>query len=124
MITVDNESVVPVYEQIKSGLRGLLARGFLKPGDQVPAIRPFAETLMLNPNTIARAYRELILEGFLESRRGEGNFVSPKAMKQVENGLGQARKLLLETVHASRRAGLSWREIQTVIQHAKGADDE
>ena len=42
-----------------------------KPGDQVPAIRNLAEQLFVNPNTIARAYRELILEGFLDSKKGD-----------------------------------------------------
>lgn len=119
MITIDERSPVPIYEQIKTGLRGLVARGLLEPGEQVPAIRPLAETLVVNPNTIARAYRELILEGFLESRRGEGNFVSSKARKQVGNGLETAGRQLQEAVLAARRAGLSWQQIRTLVHQAQ-----
>ncbi len=119
MITIEERSPVPIYEQIKTGLRGLVARGLLEPGDQVPAIRPLAETLVVNPNTIARAYRELILEGFLESRRGEGNFVSSKARKQVGNGLETAGRQFQEAILAARRAGLSWSHIRTLVHQAQ-----
>lgn len=119
MITIDERSSVPIYEQIKTGLRGLVARGLLEPGEQVPAIRPLAETLVVNPNTIARAYRELILEGFLESHRGEGNFVSAKARKQVGNGLETAGRQLQEAILAARRAGLSWSQIRALLHQAQ-----
>jgi len=113
---------VPIYEQVKAGMRGLVARGHLKPGDQVPAIRMLAENLVVNPNTIARAYRELVLEGFLESRRGEGNYISESALEQLGNGLEQARIQLLEAILASRRSGLTWKDIHIVLQKAKGEE--
>ncbi len=57
MITIDANSPVPIFEQIKAGLRGLVSRGMLNPGDQAPTIRTLAEDLVVNPNTIARAYQ-------------------------------------------------------------------
>ncbi len=122
MITVDARSQVPIYEQIKSGFRGLVARGLLKPGDQVPAIRSLAQTLLINPNTIARAYRELIQEGLFASRRGEGNFIGIQATKRIGNGLEAAQKQLVEAIVHSRRSGLNWKDIQTAIQLAKGEE--
>ena len=124
MITIDGRSPVPIFEQVKSGFRGLFARGFLKPGDQIPAIRILAETLLINPNTISRAYRELIQEGFLESRRGEGNFISSKARTNVNGGLEQAKQRLHDAVLMAKRSGLNWKDIQSIVAKTRGEDDE
>jgi GntR family transcriptional regulator len=124
MITLDSRSPVPIFEQVKSGLRGLVARGLLKSGDQVPAIRTLAEKLLVNPNTIARAYRELISEGFLESRRGEGNFVSGRARSNVNGSLELAKQRLQESVQFARRSGLNWKDIQSIIAKSRGEEDE
>ena len=123
MITIDGRSPVPIFEQVKSGFRGLFARGILKPGDQIPAIRILAETLLVNPNTIARAYRELIQEGFLESRRGEGNFISSKARTNVNGGLEQAKQRLHDAVLMAKRSGLNWKDIQSIVAKTRGEDD-
>jgi GntR family transcriptional regulator len=120
MITVDGRSPIPIFEQVKSGFRGLFARGLLKPGDQIPAIRSLAETLMVNPNTIARAYRELIQEGFLESRRGEGNFIATSARENINNGLETARQNFKNAIQMARRSGLNWREIQSIVARTRG----
>jgi len=123
MITIDDRSPVPIYEQVKMGLRGLVVRGLLKPGDQIPPIRNLAEQLFVNPNTIARAYRELALEGFLDSKKGEGNYISAKPVKAVNNGLGVARQHLLESLRAAHRSGLTWKEIQLLLQLAKSEEE-
>ncbi len=124
MITINGHLPVPIFEQVKSGFRGLVARGVLKAGDQVPAIRTLAERLLVNPNTIARAYRELISEGFLESRRGEGNFVSGKARMNVNGSLEQAKQRLQDSVHLARRSGLNWKDIQSIVAKSRGEDNE
>jgi GntR family transcriptional regulator len=120
MITIDGRSPVAIFEQVKSGFRGLVARGLLKTGEQIPAIRTLAEMLRVNPNTIARAYRELIQEGFLESRRGEGNFISSNAKQNINNGLEQARQNLKDALHMARRSGLNWKDIQSIVARSRG----
>jgi GntR family transcriptional regulator len=120
MITIDGRSPVPIFEQVKSSFRGLFARGLLKPGDQIPAIRTLAETLMVNPNTIARAYRELIQEGFLESRRGEGNFIAMTARENIHNGLETARQNFKNAIQMARRSGLNWKDIQAILARTRG----
>jgi GntR family transcriptional regulator len=119
MIEIDPRSTVPIYEQVKDGLRGLVSRKVLQPGDQVPPIRGLAESLVVNPNTIARAYRELILEGFLESRKGEGAYVAAGAGTKASNGLELVRQRLVDAIVLGRRAGLSWKDVQTAVQKAK-----
>ena len=69
---------VPIYLQIMNQIKYLVASGRLSPGDEVPPIRVLAEQLLINPNTVARAYRELESAGILTKRRGAGTYVSDK----------------------------------------------
>jgi GntR family transcriptional regulator len=122
MIELDLASLVPLNEQIKSGLRGLVARGLLKPGDQAPSVRSLAERLKVNPNTVARAFRELAQEGFFEPRRGDGSYVSEQAAKPVEEGLEAARARLLEAVRQARRGGVSWSDVEKLVRKARESE--
>ncbi len=122
MIEIDPASPVPINDQIKAGLRGLVARGLLKPGDQAPSIRGLAGSLKVNPNTVARAFRELAAEGFLETRRGEGNYVSDDAQRHARQGLDEVRGSLGESVRQARRGGLGWREVDSVVVKVKAEE--
>ncbi len=119
MIQVDPGSPVALNEQIKTGLRGLIARGTLRPGDPAPSIRGLAESLKVNPNTVARAVRELVLEGVLEVRRGEGAFVSDGAPRKARGGLDEARGRLGASLRQARRAGLDWSAIESAVRDAR-----
>ena len=76
---IDTASSVPVYEQIVDRLRYAIAAGRYAPGEQLPSVRQLAVDLLVNPNTVAKAYRELEREGLTFSRRGLGVFVSRSA---------------------------------------------
>lgn len=67
---------VPIYRQIVTQVKYLVACGRLGPGDEMPAIRALADQLLVNPNTVARAYRELERDGILLSRQGSGTQVT------------------------------------------------
>jgi GntR family transcriptional regulator len=67
---------VPIYLQIVNQVKYLVAAGRLAPGDEMPPIRVLAEQLLVNPNTVARAYRELESAGLVEKRRTAGTYVS------------------------------------------------
>ncbi len=75
-IHVSDASGTPYYQQVVSQIRLLVASGRLEAGEQLPAVRKLAEQLLINPNTVARAYRELEAEGVVSARRGAGVFVS------------------------------------------------
>lgn len=122
MIQIDPNSPVPINDQIKAGLKGLVAKGLLRPGDQTPSIRGLATELRVNPNTVARAFRELALEGFLESRRGGGNFISGAAKRQARDGLGLIRTGFKESIQLARRGGLSWEDITKLVEKARGEE--
>ena len=67
---------VPIYQQIVNQVKYLISSGRLDEGAQLPAVRKLAEQLLVNPNTVARAYRELETAGLLVTHRGSGVFIS------------------------------------------------
>ena len=67
---------VPIYLQIVNQVKYLVASGRLRPGEELPPIRVLAERLLINPNTVARAYRELEVAGVVTKRRTAGTYVS------------------------------------------------
>ena len=69
-------SGVPIYLQLMEQVKHNIETGALRPGEQLPGMRPLAEELVINPNTVAKAYRELEHEGVIELRHGAGAFVS------------------------------------------------
>ncbi|NIO28658.1 MAG: GntR family transcriptional regulator [Candidatus Latescibacteria bacterium] len=73
---IDARSGVPLYRQVIEQVKFGIARGNLEPGDQLPTVRQLAVDLSINPNTVIRAYRELEIEGVLETHQGTGTFVS------------------------------------------------
>jgi GntR family transcriptional regulator len=79
--SIDSSSSVPVYQQVIQAIKMEILSGRLQNGDQLPPIRELAKILKLNPNTVAKAYYTLEEEGFIESKRGSGNWVNTKNMK-------------------------------------------
>ena len=97
-------------------------KGLLKPGEEVPSTQTFAETLLVSPREVAKAYRELLKEGFLEACSGKRNCISKNARSQATETLGDILQQLIDTIQRSQRAGLSWEEVDSVIQFLKGQD--
>jgi len=81
---LDLRSGVPVYRQLIDQVLGGIASGILKPGDQLPTVRQVAVDLEINPNTVARAYREMEIRGVLDTQQGSGTFVSNQKIEQDE----------------------------------------
>src|ERR1700742_4996114 len=75
---VEYNSGIPVYRQIINQVSGAVADGSISRGDQLPTIRLLSERLNVNPNTVAKAYRELELKGIILSERGSGSFIQPQ----------------------------------------------
>jgi len=118
-VTADPKSSMPLNDQIKEQIRLAVATGILRPGDQLPTVREVAGRLRLNPNTVARAYRELQMEGLLTSRQGSGTFVSENAKAMGEE---EGRRLVAERLRkASGLAadlGLDQKEFAALAERA------
>ena len=72
---------VPIYLQIMNQVKYLVSSGRLEPGEELPPIRVLAEKLVVNPNTVARAYRELEMAGVVVKRRTNGTYVSDTRLR-------------------------------------------
>ncbi|MBN1906924.1 MAG: GntR family transcriptional regulator [Deltaproteobacteria bacterium] len=77
-IHISTKDGVPIFQQIVTQIKHMVASGRLAPGEIVPPIRVLAEQLLINPNTVARAYKELESEGIFISRQGSGTRVAEK----------------------------------------------
>ena len=76
--SISPASEVPIFRQIAQQVQRAVSTGQLQVGEQLPAVRSLAEILVVNPNTVARSYQELIRDGVLESRAGVGVFVTER----------------------------------------------
>ena len=108
---------VPIYLQLMEQVKHAIETGALRPGDQLPGIRPLAEELVINVNTIAKAYRELEHEGVVELRHGSGAFVAgnARAEKQAER-LRAAQSVVAGAVERLRARGISEEEIRRLFE--------
>ena len=74
---IEIHSGIPAYKQVVHYIQAAIAAGQLREGEQLPTIRALHQKLKLNPNTIAKAYRELEVAGLITGQRGSGSFVAP-----------------------------------------------
>ena len=110
-------SGVPIYLQLMEQVKHAIETGALKPGEQLPSIRPLAEQLVMNPNTVAKAYRELEHEGVIELRQGAGAFASSRApTRQDAERLQAAQTLVAQGVQRLRARGITDEEIRRLIE--------
>ena len=120
VFTIDARSGVPIYLQLIDQVKRAVAIGVLHTGEQLPTVKQLALDLTINPNTVARAYRELERDEVIETAAGRGSFVR-------ENGAAAtARKMLADVAsesltHSLREAksiGLSRAEVLRLVQTA------
>lgn len=110
-------SGVPIYLQLMEQVKHAIETGALRPGEQLPGIRPLAEELVINVNTVAKAYRELEHEGIIELRHGSGAFVTANARAgRVADAVHEAQSLVASTVHRLRDRGLTPAEIRRIFE--------
>jgi GntR family transcriptional regulator len=122
LLRLNPASGVPLYAQLVEQVKHAIETGAMRSGEQLPSVRQMAEELLINPNTVARAYRELEYEGVIELKHGSGAFIRQsivpraklmqKAHAVVKSALDQLESLdlgedeirrLLESELGSRR---------------------
>src|SRR3954447_3738402 len=114
-------SGVPIYLQLMEQVKHNIETGALRPGEQLPGIRPLAEELVMNPNTVAKAYRELEHEGVIDLRHGAGAFVSAQPRpKKLANAVRDAQPVIAATVKRLRARGLTDEEIRRLFEAELG----
>ena len=110
-------SGVPIYLQLMEQVKHSIETGALRPGEQLPGIRPLAEELVINPNTVAKVYRELEHEGVIELRHGAGAFVSANAKgKKGTAKLRAGQAVIAAAVGKLREQGVTNEEIRRMFE--------
>jgi GntR family transcriptional regulator len=123
LASIDIHSSVAVYIQIENHIQFAISSGQLKPGDQLPSVRELSERLGVNPNTVAKAYRDLEVMGLLFTRRGMGVFIN----KGIEAKCREEcrRRIIMrlhEVVAESKASGMSKKEITEVLDKSLAAE--
>lgn len=104
MVKIDKDSHRPFYEQLVIGIKEDILQGILEPGDQIPSVREMAKILLMNPNTISKAYKVLESEQVLVTVKGKGTFVKqlesrPRDLRRIEELQQQFNELVIEAKH-------------------------
>jgi GntR family transcriptional regulator len=106
-ITIDPTAAASVSEQISEGVRFAIATGRVAAGDRLPSVRGLAKELLVNPNTVAKVYRDLEREGVVRTRSGSGVFVAEGAMALCrEASVSAVRAAVRSAVEKGLAAGL------------------
>ena len=116
-ISVDPASDVPIFRQIVQQIKTAVAMGRLQPEDPLPSVRQLAVELAVNPNTVARAYLDLEIEGVIHKRQGAGTFVSSQGVRVSKN---ERRRVLTELMEKAVvegvNLGLDERELRETFE--------
>src|SRR6266851_1185040 len=103
---LDAASGVPTYLQLVHQVEHALRLGYLKPGDQLPKVRDVVASLVINPNTVLKAYKELEIKGLAAGRPGQGTFVEATLSQVALPELAALRRSLLGWLSSADAAGL------------------
>ncbi len=113
ILRIDPSSPEPLFQQLVNCVKSAVATGRMRPGDKLPSVRELARELVVNPNTVARAFQVLDAEGVTYSRRGSGTFVAePRPTLRKDEGLRRYRAaldaLLADALHMGLDAHDMW----------------
>jgi GntR family transcriptional regulator len=121
-IHISSSDGVAIYQQIVNQVKYLVASGRLTPGEELPAIRVLAQRLLVNPSTVARAYRELEAAGLVEKRRTAGTYVSDQGSPLARR---ERMKILSERIDAllaeSRQMNVPLEDVIKLIEQRNAA---
>jgi GntR family transcriptional regulator len=113
---IESSNGLAIYEQIVRQVKFAVAGEALQAGDLVPSVRELSRDLAVNPNTVARAYRELQVDGVLAPLRGTGLEVTPHAAKHcAAERVNLIRARLRSVLAEARRSRLELAEIRTIV---------
>ena len=120
LFRVDPRSGVPIYVQLVEQVKRAVALGALAGGEQLPTVKALALSLTVNPNTVARAYRDLEREGVIDTSPGRGSFVRGNGVagetRHVIAGVVTAR--IDEAVREAHSLGVSNIDLRSIVDHS------
>ena len=121
--SIDIHSSVAVYVQIENHIQFAIASGRLKPMDQLPSVRELSDRLKVNPNTVAKAYRDLEVMGYLYTRRGMGVFINKDVTEKCRS---EVRERIFERVHQvaseAKASGMPKKDLMEILDESLNLD--
>ncbi len=125
LVELDTGDERPIYSQIADRVKFAVAGGVLRPGDLVPSVREMSKQLLVNPNTVARAYRDLQTEGLLETVRGMGLQVCEGAVEQCRAARRESvRQRIRAAIEEARRSRIEPAEIEAIWREEWGRSSD
>ncbi len=117
VLTVDSRSGVPIYLQIVEQVKRSVALGVLRAGEQLPTVKQLALDLTINPNTVARAYRDLERDSVIETAPGRGSFVrNDGAVDSARSAAADvARDAISVALREAKSVGLARAEVRKLV---------
>jgi len=115
MLVIDLEDSRPLYQQVVDGIKAAIASGDIKPGVVLPSVRELAQSLSINPNTVARAYRDLNNTGVIVVRQGKGAWVSQPPPEPDAEQLQQLRERLCRLLDDAYHLGIDDRQVARML---------
>jgi GntR family transcriptional regulator len=116
LFRMNPSSGVPLYLQLMEQVKHAIETNALRPGDRLPTIRAVAEDLVINPNTVVRAYRELQHEGVIELKHGSGGYVTD-AMTGRTKLTRKAQVIVQSAVTRLAELGLTENEMRRLFEN-------
>lgn len=123
--SVNIRSNVAVYQQIENLVQFAISSGELKSGDQLPSVRELSERLDVNPNTVAKSYRDLEVMGLLYTRRGMGVYINKGVQAKCRDACHKRiAKRIHEVVQEGKAAGLTKKHLQEMLNKSFVTDSD
>ena len=117
MINIDPRSSQPIYEQIADQVKENIIKEIMLPGDQLPSIRQLSSMILVNPNTVSKAYQELERIGVIETIRGKGTFIRTDYKARADGDkMDEIKKALKKVIVEMHYIGLSKEEMNEEVE--------
>ena len=122
VLTVDPRSGVPIYLQVIEQVKRSVAIGILGAGEQLPTVKQLAVDLTINPNTVAKAYRELERDGVIETAPGRGSFIKSNGVAETTKQAASdvARDAIDGAIREAKSIGLQAKDVRDLAEAAIG----
>lgn len=115
-ITIDADSGIPIWLQLRNRLVYLISSGRFQTGDKLPTVRDLAVTLGINYNTVSKVYQDIERDGYIASFRGRGTFVSDKYLENEGSAENEADSLVDDFIRQCRELGIPRQSIAGLVE--------
>lgn len=115
-ISINEDSGIPLWLQLRNRLIYLISRGYYREGDQLPTVRELAVELGINYNTVSKVYQDIERDGYILSKRGKGTFVAKKEHANHDNPNQDSEVLFKDFIRQCEELGIPQKDIPDLVR--------